>query len=455
MMRSLALIAVLTLIPLAAAARDPRVGQVVFLRPGAEAKKDGVVVDIHTIPGSPPGPHVEKIDGDWLWLQTAWVHKKDVMNPREAVEYYTEQVRLNPKNAALWRILGTAWGNADTAEDDAHQLKCFTEAIQLDPRDANTYFARGVLLAYQSQHGEAVNDFSAAIRLQPNVAKFYNRRGMTRRWLGEIEEQISDYSEAIRLDPTDLSYLHNRAYTSRKIGDIEHFLEDYGEIIRRAEANTSGDNSWYSFALKGIAFARASWPDDRFRNGKQAVEYATKACELSAKSRGQAECSDEDYLVTLAAAYAEAGDFTSALKWGKKALKSAHEDAPEFLRDEQVSSADAQLKLYQAKKPFRDARAYNDIAWLKATCSLDRYRDGKKALELATQACELTQWKNWRFLDTLSAAFAETGDFVKAVQWQQKAIEMAPQENKEELESLRERLKLYQANQPCRKLQPI
>ena len=64
----------------------------------------------------------------------------------------------------------------------------------------------------------------------------------------------------------------------------------------------------------------------------------------------------------------------------------------------------------------------NNKAWLLATCTDKRYRDGKKALELATKSCELTEWKNCYSLATLAGAYAETGDFDKAVQWEEMAL---------------------------------
>jgi len=98
-----------------------------------------------------------------------------------------------------------------------------------------------------------------------------------------------------------------------------------------------------------------------------------------------------------------------------------------------------------------DAEPLNSQAFLLASCPNPKYRDGKKAVEIAQRACLLSEEKDANDLDTLAIAFAEAGDFEQAVKWATKAIELANPLQKKRFE---DRLKLFRNRKPYRLDQP-
>jgi len=92
--------------------------------------------------------------------------------------------------------------------------------------------------------------------------------------------------------------------------------------------------------------------------------------------------------------------------------------------------------------------AHNNKAWLLATCPDEQFRDGALAVEHATKACELTDWENAGFVDTLAAAYAESGDFESAAEWQQRAIDI--DSSGSYTEQFSKRLVQYENKEPYR-----
>jgi tetratricopeptide (TPR) repeat protein len=97
----------------------------------------------------------------------------------------------------------------------------------------------------------------------------------------------------------------------------------------------------------------------------------------------------------------------------------------------------------------RDAASLNELAWLLATCPDAKCRDGKRSVELATKACQLSEWKNGIYIDTLAAAYAEAGNFDEALKWQEKAMQ-DPEFANAYGQEVKERLALYGNNKPYR-----
>jgi tetratricopeptide (TPR) repeat protein len=175
----------------------------------------------------------------------------------------------------------------------------------------------------------------------PRGAEAYAARAYG--WLraGNWDKALEDFDSAVRLRPNDAGLLTGRGYTwhMKALGDDDRpacedrALADYAEAIR-IDPN-------FATALNNRAWIRATSKVDRCRDGQQAVEEATRACELTGWKNG-------GHIDTLSVAYAEVGDFEQAIRWQRKALED-----PSYEQEER-DNAREKLALYDKKQPFRE-----------------------------------------------------------------------------------------------------
>jgi len=123
-------------------------------------------------------------------------------------------------------------------------------------------------------------------------------------------------------------------------------------------------------------------------------------------------------------------------------LRAAHQAYADGDGAAAIRSLETALQL-NAKHP----QALNDLAWVLATSRQEEVRDGFRAIELAVDACRLTDYENPYYLDTLAAACAERERFADAVRWQAEALRLASDADRKEIQS---RLTLYESRRPYR-----
>ncbi len=92
----------------------------------------------------------------------------------------------------------------------------------------------------------------------------------------------------------------------------------------------------------------------------------------------------------------------------------------------------------------------NNIAWVLATCPEAKFRNGRRAVELATQVCAATGNQVPALLDSLAAAYAEAGDFDNAVRTATRALELTRRDAASSAPAIEARLRLYKAGRPYR-----
>src|SRR5205823_15129754 len=95
------------------------------------------------------------------------------------------------------------------------------------------------------------------------------------------------------------------------------------------------------------------------------------------------------------------------------------------------------------------ARVLSDSAWCQATGPDASFRNGKQGVKDAKAVCSIVEWKDEDMIDTLAAAYAETGDFDSAVRYASQALaikDISPRIAKR----IQGHIALFQRHQPIR-----
>jgi tetratricopeptide (TPR) repeat protein len=220
----------------------------------------------------------------------------------------------------------------------AEAAKSLQRAIQLDPAKANARQALGHSLMSQKQWDAAAVQFEHAVRLDSSDRESRYQLGVTMVHRGKLDEAADHFAQMLKADPDNARLHFQLGVIAQRRGESAAAAAAYQEALRRDPR---------SAALNNLAWLRATSSDPAQRDGAQAVELALTLH----KQRGPTA----EVLDTLAAAYAEAGDFTHAVTTAQSALKLAEQRGEMSLTEELRN----RLALYRQNKPYHEPSLAN------------------------------------------------------------------------------------------------
>ncbi len=300
----------------------------------------------------------------------------------EALSLITKTSEKNPENGAIYRLRAEIY---ERKEENEKAVEDLTKAIELDSRDANALVMRGRLYYLMEEVDKANRDISDALLIEPNSVQGVIMRSLVAAQEKRYSDAIADmemlvranpantmwimqlanyyqmddrprlairlYDELIAKDDSDWRAMRLRGDARLSIGEHQEAMVDYDTAIKKLEETRAvaedekGTDIDYSGLLNNMSWVLSTSPKDELRDGKKSLELALKASEAT-------EYKEAHILSTLAAAYAETGDFEKAREWAAKAIEIAiGEDNP------QLDQLKEELESYKQEKPWREAQS--------------------------------------------------------------------------------------------------
>ena len=280
----------------------------------------------------------------------------------DALKYADKVIDIAPQSTLGYNLRA----RINVLKDD---LKAATEdlnkALEIDGKDVASLLMRSRLLAADGKDAEARADVEKALSLRPDLPQGILMRSMLAAQKGRFAEAITDIQTLLHSDPQNADYrlqlatymvadkrprraievldglieadpknsdaLRARGDALLSIGKHAEAIADYENALKVDDEDTG--------VLNNLAWVLATSPEDKLRNSKRSIELAKKACELTKYEKPH-------ILSTLAAGYADAGDWDEAMKWSNKAVELGEGEVAEQLKEE--------LESYKQKKPWRE-----------------------------------------------------------------------------------------------------
>ncbi len=244
----------------------------------------------------------------------------------EAIQSLSEAITVEPKNlnALLARArLYVIQDQLDLARQDVDQV------LSLQPQLPQAILLRSLVSAAQEQFSQAISDLLPLVRRNPDNLELKMQLATYYEADRRLTSAIELYTEILDADPEQWSTFRRRGDAYLSQGKQQEAVQDY-EAALKLQPEDSG-------ILNNLAWVLATSPEDHLRNGQRSLELAQQACEKT-------EYQEAHILSTLAASYAELGNFEEAVKWSSKAVELDPEE-------EQLTK---ELASYQERKPWRE-----------------------------------------------------------------------------------------------------
>ncbi|HEV2329126.1 MAG TPA: tetratricopeptide repeat protein [Verrucomicrobiae bacterium] len=257
--------------------------------------------------------------------------KKGMWN--EAIAQFEKSIEIEPGMADAHNDLGYCLLQTGRADDAIAEHQ---KAVRLEPGSPSFLVALANALCQKGLFDEAAVEYKKALQLRPDDAEALNNLGYCLRQIGHTDEAIAEFQKAIKIQPNMAGayFSLGNAYREKKMA--AQAIASYQKVMELAPQ--------FVPAQSNLAWMLATWPDSAIRNGDKAITLAKHLNDL-------AQGHDPKTLRTLAAAYAETGNFAEASSAAKQALALAQTQSDKSL----TTALQTDIRDYQAHIPLRSA----------------------------------------------------------------------------------------------------
>ncbi|HEV2970217.1 MAG TPA: tetratricopeptide repeat protein [Pirellulales bacterium] len=349
----------------------------------------------------------------------------------EAITHYRRAIELDPKFVDVEYNLGAALARRGNFDEAIGYLE---KDLRRRPRDVSARFGLAQLYDKNHQTDKAIADYRTVLEIDPNLEPARINLASALALRGRLDEALEQYDKLLETNSNDAPMQLRAAKLLVQQGSIRQAIVRY-----RTALNLDPRNAAAHFDLAGC-FLALDKTDDAVEQYRAAIEIEPK---YSAAHNG------------LAVLLARQEKLKEALEHFLKAVEFDSENADAhynagmiYYRQGLAAETETQWRAAVRLKPNQVAYL-GQLALLLAISPDAAARNGKEAVQLARHAVELTDSRDPEMLAILAAAYAEAGEFPKAVESGEQAKELARLQDKSALvDQLTDRLKLYRAGQP-------